>query len=416
MSKRRLTVGWHSAPALRAFLIGLALLAATKCDAQDNSDAATLRLADGTVRVGALQSLSATEVRLGEKGASIPVADVVRLDYRGHAFRPPQRAALVQLVNGDRIAAGMIQMSGESVVAVWKSYSDWPAVGIPVEAISGILMTAPAGALERSRWFAQVFGRGAKSDVVLLQNGDRAAGDLLSFDQVNLKLSQGGKPLLIEMARIRGIALNSSLVSRVTEKKPRIHVSLTDGSQLTGWSASIGRSGRLRFTTSFGVPLDIPIAAVFSIRFLDGRTTYLSDLAPREARVAGFFGASDSVPFEKDRNVLGGPLAVQGTEYPKGLGTRSRSRIEYELDGTFRRFEATVAIDDLAQGKGSLRFVVECDGKPVFKSRLLTGADGPLEIGPLEVSGTRRLSLVVDYGELADINDWADWCDAVVIR
>jgi hypothetical protein len=32
------------------------------------------------------------------------------------------------------------------------------------------------------------------------------------------------------------------------------------------------------------------------------------------------------------------------------------------------------------------------------------------------VTGAHRLALIVDYGELADINDWADWCDAVVIR
>ena len=46
----------------------------------------------------------------------------------------------------------------------------------------------------------------------------------------------------------------------------------------------------------------------------------------------------------------------------------------------------------------------------------MTGTSAPAAIGPLDVTGAQRLALIVDYGELADINDWADWCDAVVIR
>ena len=49
-------------------------------------------------------------------------------------------------------------------------------------------------------------------------------------------------------------------------------------------------------------------------------------------------------------------------------------------------------------------------------SDLVTGSSRPLVVGPIDVSGKRQLALVVDYGELADVDDWADWCDAVVIR
>lgn len=60
--------------------------------------------------------------------------------------------------------------------------------------------------------------------------------------------------------------------------------------------------------------------------------------------------------------------------------------------------------------------MVERDGKSVFESPLLTGTSQPLAIGPLDLTGTRQLALVVEYGELADIDDWVDWCDAVIIR
>ncbi len=397
-------------------IVVLLFFAGNIAGAQDDLEIATARLADGRVLVGPLRSVSAGEIRLGDSGAPIAAADVIRLDFQGRRREPAPRASLIQLVNGDRVVAGLTSMSDEAAVALWKSHPDWPPVRIPSETIAGILMTSPLDALQRSRQFAQVFGRRPKSDVVLLLNGDRVAGDLLAFDQANLKLSQGGKPLQIEMARIRGIAFNSALSSLPATKKPRIHITLTDGSQLTGYGASRERGGPLRFTTAFGAPLEVPLSAVFSIRFLDGRTTYLSDLGTEQARVTGFFGSSERVPLAKDRNVLGGPLVVRGTEYPKGLGTRSQSRIEFDLVGRYRHFQAVAALDDLAEGKGSVRFIVERDGARVFESGLVTGTTAPLAIGPLDITGARRLALIVDYGELADIDDWADWCDAVVLR
>ena len=167
-------------------------------------------LADGSVLAAPLGSFAAGEIHLGDH-APVAAADVVRLDFPGHAPQVLQRATLIQLINGDRIVAGLTNMSDEAVVALWKSHPDWPPVRIPSETVAGILLSVPSDPPQRARWFSQVFGRRTKSDVVLLLNGDRAAGDLVSFDQTNLKLSQGGKPLPIEMARVRGIAFNAGL-------------------------------------------------------------------------------------------------------------------------------------------------------------------------------------------------------------
>ena len=98
------------------------------------------------------------------------------------------------------------------------------------------------------------------------------------------------------------------------------------------------------------------------------------------------------------------------------MGTRSQSRIAYDLGGQFRSFQARAAIDDYAQGKGSVRFAVEVDGTRVWRSPLVTGNSRPLAVGPIDVAGKRQLALIVEYGELADVDDWADWCDTIVIR
>jgi hypothetical protein len=406
----------HSRKLSLITLATLLVLVVNVGEAQDAVDTVTVRLADGSTVVGPLLSVSSGAIRLGGATAPIPTADLIRLDFHDRRRMPTPRASLIQLINGDRIVAGLTSMSDEAVVALWRSHPDWPPVRIPSETIAGILMTAPTGAQQVSHGFAQVFGRRQKTDVVLLLNGDRAAGDLLSFDQAGLKLTQEGKPLQIELARVRGVAFNSALSSLPAAKKPRILVTLTDGSQLTGGGAARDREGPLRFTTAFGAPLEVPLSAVLSLRFLDGRATYLSDLEPQQTHVTSFFGTSERVPFAKDQNAVGGPLLVRGNEYPKGLGTRSQSQIAFDLAGRYRRFQALAALDDLALGKGSVRFVVERDGSRVFESELLTGTSPPVFVGPLDVTAARRLVLIVEYGDLADIDDWADWCDAIVIR
>jgi hypothetical protein len=132
--------------------------------------------------------------------------------------------------------------------------------------------------------------------------------------------------------------------------------------------------------------------------------------------VVGYFGAVPGPAWRKDRGIDGGPLAVRGTEYPKGLGTRSQSELAFDLQGGFRRFQSLAAIDDSALGGGSARFVVEVDGRRVFASDAVTGTSPPLAIGPFDVAGRNRLLLKVEFGELADVNDRAAWCDALLIR
>jgi hypothetical protein len=307
-------------------------------------------------------------------------------------------------------------MSDEAVVALWKAYPDLPPVQIPAAAVAGILVSLPENAVETTRAFSQVFGRREKSDSVLLINGDRLAGELKSFDQSALKLSQGGKVVEIELPRVRGIAFSSELSSLPAARGPRIAVTLTDGSQLTGWNASCEGGGPLRFSSVLASSLELPLSAIATIRFLDGRATYLSDLEPTDSRLAPFFGAASQVPPGVDHNAAGGPLIVRGRHYGKGLGTRSGSRVAYQLGAQFRSFQSTASIDDLAERRGSVRFAVELDGVRAWTSALVTGSSRPVAVGPIDVMGKRQLVLIVEYGELADVDDWADWCDAIVIR
>jgi hypothetical protein len=92
----------------------------------------------------------------------------------------------------------------------------------------------------------------------------------------------------------------------------------------------------------------------------------------------------------------------------------SAARLSYDLPPGVVRFQAEAAIDDAAEGQGSVRFRVFVDGSEKFASPTVRGGGVPVPID-VDISGGKRLDLVVDFADRADVRDYADWLDARVI-
>ena len=80
------------------------------------------------------------------------------------------------------------------------------------------------------------------------------------------------------------------------------------------------------------------------------------------------------------------------------------------------RRQPSVGIDDAASGAGSVRFGIELDGQRKWDSQEVTGRSARLDVPPVNLAGARKLTLIVDFGANADIADYANWCDAVIVR
>jgi hypothetical protein len=159
------------------------------------------------------------------------------------------------------------------------------------------------------------------------------------------------------------------------------------------------------------------VSDVVFLQSLGERVVYLSELEAAEYRHVPYLEVG--WPLARDRNVLSGPLLVGGTRYLKGLGMHSAGRASYRLDGKYQRFEAAVAIDDAADGRGSVTFAVYVlrDGKlsEAYKSGIVRGGDAP-QRASVDVAGAQGITLVVDYAERGDEMDRADWLDARLIK
>jgi hypothetical protein len=285
---------------------------------------------------------------------------------------------------------------------------------LPLETVRGLVLRRPTGGPAGVRLLNQLIDYREPQDTIVMANGDTLSGEFAGLDEKRLLLETPLGKSPIERSGIRAVLFNPTLTSTESLKGEGVLISLVDGSRFRARELAFGPLDRLTLRTLFGIELELPLSAVESMRFLGGCATYLSDLAPAEYKFEPFLKLD--WPLRIDRNVSGGFLTLRGVEYPRGLGVHSRSTITYRLDGKFRWFHAILGIDDDTSGKGSVVFEVLADGKRICKSDILTGSSAPVPLERLDVSGAKLLTLRVDYATQGDIQDHADWCDALLIR
>lgn len=111
-----------------------------------------------------------------------------------------------------------------------------------------------------------------------------------------------------------------------------------------------------------------------------------------------------------DRSVYGRPLTIAGQVFQHGVGTHAPSIIPLEVEGKAGELSGWVGVDDETEGRGSIVFQVEADGKELWNSGLMRSGQ-PAKEFKLDVKGAKSLVLVVaDGGDGADY-DHADWGD-----
>jgi len=124
-------------------------------------------------------------------------------------------------------------------------------------------------------------------------------------------------------------------------------------------------------------------------------------------------------PLGVDESVLGTRLRAAGAVFRKGIGMPSSSRVAYEVAG-YRRFEAELAIDEAAGQGGSVVFKVSLQGaggewRTAYESPMVRGGDAPIPIS-VELKGSSRMALLVEFAERGDECDYADWLAARLVK
>lgn len=345
---------------------------------------------------------------------AVPLEQVVSIDFGRKPDPFKTGAGVITFANGDAWLARPMEIVDETVKVRWERYNPWPAQDVPLEVLSSLILDLPAARHSLRRLWLDLETRAGGADLVVLGNGERTSDQLLGLDGAFVELDRSGNPIKLDRRRIRAIGLDPDLSSFPETAGVRLVFRLRDGSRVTAAAARLADGDAILLRLPWGAELMIPRGEVCRCDVFGPRVQPLAERKPLEAVHTPFL--TERWPLMANRNVWRGPLRVRGQEFATGLGMHSQMIARFEILPGDKEFRAIVGIDDEAAPRGSARFRVALDGQDVWASSEVTSQSEPLAVPRVPLTGAKELSLIVDFGEQADVSDYANWCNAIILR
>ena len=405
--------------------VGLVIALAASVNAQVS---VTVQNVDGTSVSGRLEQLTAKQVFVRVDGNAEPLdADrVLRLAMSpasdgesDPAAREPDSLYSVSATpwlltsTGDWLRVQPLMIDEESVAARWSRIPDQPPLTVPLEVCRGAVLKLAGEPYRQGIEFLSLFDDNQTTDRIVLQNGDRIAGEFAGLDDGKLQIETALGATSSEFEQVQSIAFNPELISTPNQPETHFRVVLHDGSLLRLKSA-LSNGGVLLGETLADSAVSLPLEHVKEIWFFDANRLPVSSLPVGTSKQTPYLSVK-RLP-QLDRNVLGGPLRVRGSSVASGIGMSSGSEIAFALDARFSTLLGRVALDDAAAPAGSVRFEVVGDEMTLWGSETVTVESGPVVLPRLDVSDVASLVLKVDVADRGPVRDIANWCDLVLLK
>lgn len=339
----------------------------------------------------------------------LPAADVVKISFASPASPPPAAGGAIDLalVGGDRLFGALGRSAGETVRF---ETTDAGSLDLPLDIVAGL--TTKLAAKEPHRRSADALRTGPRpvDDRVLLTNGDVVGGFVtaLSSESITIDATDG----------TRTIPLNLVVAARFAAQPPKAAerqfavLTMHSGARLTVAELTLAGSA-VQARLPAGPDVTIDAERIASIDISGGRWEWLSRLEPASIEHTPMLDLDFALT--KDRNVVGGPLMIAGQRFERGLGVHSRSRLIYELSGGYREFVVSFGVDDDSGPLACVDVRILVDGAPRVEENDVR--PGKL-LGPhrINLTGAKRLELLVDFGQNGDLQDRFDWVDAALVK
>ena len=337
-----------------------------------------------------------------------------------NAAKPPDRPATVwvelidgSLIRGDKYTA----LAGLATVNTLTGQG----LSMRTAAIQSVRFRDYASAPQLADRWRQIAAAKPSGDSLVVRRGDnldQLTGVIRDVTDEAVQFESDGDTVQAKRAKLEGLLYYHPASGDL----PRRSALVTEVSG-TQWSAKSLRKAddQLEIVTVAGVAVSLPLAELSRIDFSSGNSQWLDGLEPESVQWRPFIetklpGGSLSRLFEpRGPSSPGGqPLLLAGQAYDRGLGIRSRTEIVYRLTGDFRQFQALAGIDDRVRPAGNVQLVISGDDKELF-AKSITGSDEPLAVA-VDITGVKRLKILVDFGEQVDIADCLDLCDARITK
>jgi hypothetical protein len=367
-------------------------------------------LVDKPPLTGELAGVADGKIRFSDAALGThSINNLVRLG----SFVEPRRGPLWLLADGSHLVSELLGMNGDNLNGQSLILGD---VSIPVSGVKAVILRLPGDSGLRDELLATVTRRGSDADRLVLNNGDQVLGTIESIGDESLTINTDLGKSVVALAAITAIAFNPSLTERPRLPDEYLIVGLTDGSRLV--ADSLSSDGTEVSFTAGGALRSARSSALAGLQVFGGRAKYLSDLKVLSYKHVPYL--SLAWPLHNDQCVTGGPLRVLGRRHLKGLGMHTSSRVAYKLDGAYNEFQAELAIDDSAEGKGSATcsvFVDDGSGKwqSRYTSPIIRGGEEPVPVR-VNLKGVKAISLLTNFADRGDTLDHVSWLDARLVR
>jgi hypothetical protein len=376
-----------------------------------------MRSLAGKTYAGTIADLSETQLALATATGRVSLAldQLVSLSQIASPRTAEALQVWIELVDGSRIAGRQYTARDGQVHIVLAGQR---TIELPTVAVATVRFHAPSPALD-AEW-SRVLDTRPDGDLLLVRKGDALdyhRGVLGAVTDTEVQFEVDGERLPVKRAKLGGLAYYHPAGAKLPETVCRI----TDASGSRWAAKSVRLAGQLRWTTPAGVEVASVLTDVAKIDFASDRIVYLSDLKPESADWTPFFRLDKELPLlaqyyalRQDRAADAVSLRLGGEEYRKGLALHSRTTVVYRLPDRFHRFKAVAGIDDRVHPRGSVHLVVRGDDRVLFEGEV-NGTDPPRPLD-LDVTGVRRLSILVDFARDLNVGDQLLLCEARVIQ
>ncbi len=346
----------------------------------------------------------------------------------------PRRAQLLVLSDGGRVAGEILAADADYITVDTLLFGE---VKIPRRRVELVLVRPPSDPSVRQALVRDLLTSPIDEDQLVLENGDRLSGRWRGVaneksdegERQVFKVATPGGPLSVATTRVRAVRMLAGKTPPAAADIPRAIVGFRDGSrliisqlELAAQSLTLEPYDPLTKSAPWKAVDGKAAGAITFLQPLGGRSLYLSDRAADSFKHAPFLGRE--YPYQRDKSVEGTPLVAKQRTYLKGLGMRSAGILVYAIDPQAKRFEAEVAVDDLAlalgsngeiaSGLGSVEFRVLVDGQEKARATLRGGQ--PPQSLAVDVAGGKKLTLYVGFADRGDVLDFADWLNARFVK
>jgi hypothetical protein len=378
-----------------------------------------VRLLGGEAVTGPIGQLDADRltVQTADGPVSLETEDITGLS-RPSPPRPPdvQSAVRVELADGSRLVAAEYSVRDGLATILGPRGR---ITEVPTRDLSAVRL-GPQTDAAAAEW-SRILESDLDGDLLVIRKTeslDYHRGVLGDVSDTVVRFELDGELLPVKRAKVHGLVYHRA----ADRSLPDAVCSITDADGSRWQARSIRLDGDLlRWSTPSGLEITCPSQEVVRIDFSQGKIVYLSDLEPESIEWTPYFGSPQQLPAlaqlfapRTDRGLEPGPLLLDGKPYQKGLALHSRTSLVYRLPGRFRRFKATAGVDDRVRPRGNVRLLIHGDERLLVETTI-TGTDPPQQLD-LDLTGVRRLAILVDFGDDLDVADHLDLCDARVVK